>query len=102
MGFTRHAERFSNATNIPYHDFLHLLLLRLDKVVNDGIKEYTANTDTAPEKLHEIEGFAEDDGNTDDDNNTLGRVGHRLGDSILFSRGRRDIRDSCESEDKVM
>lgn len=62
---------------------MYCLLLCLDKVVNDGIQEDTANADSAAQQLHEIERLAKDERHADNDDHALGRVGYRLGDGVL-------------------
>ena len=57
--------------------------LGLDETVDDQIEEDTGNPDAAPHQFHEVEGLAEDDGHAHDDDQVLGRVGHRLSHGVL-------------------
>jgi hypothetical protein len=56
---------------------------RLDNVVNDGIEEYSSNSNSTSDELQWIQRFAEDDGNSNDDDDTFGGVGYGLGYGVL-------------------
>eukprot|EP00961_Rhodomonas_salina_P219934 2973038-Rhodomonas_salina.1 len=75
---------------------LLLLLLLLvggrEDVVDDRVEEHTADADGAAEQLDRVQALPEHDGNADDDNDALGRVGHRLGHRAgLLDRHRRQL-----------
>ena len=57
--------------------------LGLDETVDDRIEEDTGDPDAAPQHFHEVEGLAEDEGHTHDDDHALGRVGHGLSHGVL-------------------
>jgi len=58
------------------HDTKCLLLLRLDKTVNNRVKEYTSNTNGTSKKLHGIKRLSKDKGYTDNNDDTLGSIGY--------------------------
>ena len=61
-----------------------LLCLRLDKTVNDRVKEYTSNTNGTSKKLHGIKRLSKDKGNTNNNDDTLGSIGYRLSYGTLL------------------
>ena len=76
-----------------------LFLGRLDKVINDGIQQDSGNTNGASEQLDGVKRLAQDESNTDNDNNSLGRVGDRLRDgSRLLERHGGNFIVSVEPE----
>ena len=85
-------------------DTKSLLSLRLDKVVNDRVQEHSADTDGAAKELHGIEALAKDEGNTDDHDDTLRRVGNRLSYGILIIKKEKvklDRRSNLERWNKM-
>jgi len=80
-------EDSDNSNNHPFVRSLapssYLSRLGLDETVDDRIEEDTGNPDAAPQQFHEVEGLAEDEGHTHDDDDALGRVGHGLSHGVL-------------------
>mmetsp|Transcript_7015 Transcript_7015/g.15252 ORF Transcript_7015/g.15252 Transcript_7015/m.15252 type:complete len:307 (+) Transcript_7015:148-1068(+) len=68
-------------------------LVFLDKVVNDGVKEHSSNSDTTTKKFHKVQTLSKNQSHTDNNNNSLGGIGHTLGHGIrlLESHGRKLI-----------
>ena len=59
----------------------------LDEVVNDGVKEDSSNSNSASEELDGVQGLSKDDGDSDNDNDALGRVGDGLRDGTGLLEG---------------
>mmetsp|Transcript_3990 Transcript_3990/g.8655 ORF Transcript_3990/g.8655 Transcript_3990/m.8655 type:complete len:422 (+) Transcript_3990:164-1429(+) len=61
-----------------------ICLFLCNKRIDDGVQQDSPNADGASEQLDGVEGFSENKGDTDNDNNTLGGVGNGLRDGSGF------------------
>mmetsp|Transcript_12720 Transcript_12720/g.19183 ORF Transcript_12720/g.19183 Transcript_12720/m.19183 type:complete len:114 (-) Transcript_12720:957-1298(-) len=71
----------SNNINVHSQTLIPLTLLTAHKLVNNGVEEDSSNTDSASKQLHGVEGLSKHNGDSNDDNYSLGGVSDRLGDS---------------------
>mmetsp|Transcript_10810 Transcript_10810/g.31475 ORF Transcript_10810/g.31475 Transcript_10810/m.31475 type:complete len:419 (+) Transcript_10810:194-1450(+) len=58
-----------------------------NELVNDGVQQDSSNSNGASEQLDGVEGFSEDKGNTNNDDDTLGGVGNGLRDGTGLLQG---------------